>query len=48
MWFSIRRRKPRRGGAIDLMMNRLGLLDIAPDTAPIQFITLTAENVPRA
>ncbi|TPE52599.1 LacI family DNA-binding transcriptional regulator [Amaricoccus solimangrovi] len=33
--------------AIDLMMNRLGLLDIPPDTAPIQFITLTAENVHR-
>ena len=34
--------------AMDLMLNRLGLLDIRPDTAPIQFVTLTAENVPRA
>lgn len=31
--------------AIDLLLQRLGLLEMALDTAPIRFITLTAENV---
>ena len=31
--------------AIDLMLKKLGLLDIELDTAPIRFITLTAENI---
>jgi LacI family transcriptional regulator len=31
--------------AIDLMLNKLGLLDMELDTAPIRFITLTAENL---
>ena len=30
---------------IDLMLKRMGLLDVQVDTAPIRFITLTAENV---
>ena len=31
--------------AIDLMLKKIGLLDVEVDTAPIRFITLTAENV---
>ena len=31
--------------AIDLMLKKIGLLDMELDTAPIRFITLTAENV---
>ena len=31
--------------AQDLLLQRLGLLEMALDTAPIRFITLTAENV---
>ena len=35
--------KARR--AIDLMLNRIGLLDVAVDTAPIRFVTVTAESL---
>ena len=31
--------------AIDLMLQKLGMLDIELDTAPIRFVTHTAENV---
>ena len=31
--------------AIDLMLNRIGLLDVAVDTAPIRFVTVTAESL---
>lgn len=31
--------------AIDLMLGKLGLLEVAVDTAPIRFITVTAENI---
>jgi LacI family transcriptional regulator len=31
--------------AIDLMLKTIGLLDMEVDTAPIRFITLTAENI---
>ena len=31
--------------AIDLMLKKIGLLDMELDTAPIRFITLTAENI---
>ena len=31
--------------AIDLMLKQIGLLDVEVDTAPIRFVTLTAENV---
>ncbi|PZQ49919.1 MAG: LacI family transcriptional regulator [Rhodovulum sulfidophilum] len=31
--------------ALDLMLRRLGLLDIAPDATPIRFVTITAENL---
>lgn len=31
--------------AIDLMLKKIGLLEVELDTAPIRFITLTAENI---
>ena len=31
--------------ATDLMLKRIGLLDMEPDTTPIRFITFTAENI---
>src|SRR5262249_12055574 len=31
--------------AIDLMLKKIGLLDMEVDAAPIRFITLTAENI---
>lgn len=31
--------------AIDLMLRRLGLTEIAPDPAPIRFVTITAESL---
>lgn len=31
--------------AIDLMLKRIGLLELELDTAPIRFVTLTAENI---
>lgn len=31
--------------AIDLMLKKIGLLDMELDTAPIRFVTLTAENI---
>jgi LacI family transcriptional regulator len=31
--------------AIDLVLKRIGLLDVELDTAPIRFITVTAENI---
>ena len=31
--------------AIDLMLKKIGLLDMELDAAPIRFITLTAENL---
>ena len=31
--------------AIDLMLGKIGLLDVAVDTAPIRFVTITAESV---
>lgn len=31
--------------AVDLVLSRIGLLEVAVDTAPIRFVTLTAESV---
>jgi LacI family transcriptional regulator len=31
--------------AIDLMLKKIGLLDMELDASPIRFITLTAENI---
>lgn len=31
--------------AMDLMLHRIGMLDIAPDTAPIRFVIVTPENI---
>ena len=31
--------------AIDLMLKKIGLLDVEIDASPIRFITLTAENI---
>ena len=31
--------------AIDLMLKKVGLLDMELDAAPIRFITVTAENL---
>jgi LacI family transcriptional regulator len=31
--------------AIDLVLSRIGLLEVAVDTAPIRFVTVTAENL---
>lgn len=31
--------------AVDLMLSRIGLLDVAVDTAPIRFVTVTAESL---